>query len=314
MKKKVLIASIILSSLVAVSASTAFAVALANKPKNSGRLIELNDLSIINSLGVGSSEGDIMHTPSLDEVYRDFVDLPDKTGFIYETDLHLNDNYFCYYLSKKTIDKIDKINEEEKLGYMSDFLGNINYLRYFKKLLNENRLSKSDKIMFESVDANETSIDRYVNGFTLVNIGRTVDISNKEIGNYFATSINYSVEDKVVHPNKNIILDKIHDNKALIHNVHYLKKFFKSGVYSVSFLDIFGYLVEENNTFSTYIGYDRYNLEKDEHYYDEIKNIVLDEQFIDQRTYTDSDDNEHRVDWYTVQCDYTKTKELFGII
>lgn len=293
---------------------------LNNNNKTSSKLVELNNPALLKSVSElsNSSNQDLIPTPSLDKVYEDYIEYINngtiEVPFFYETKLKSNPEYTCYYLSKDTISKIDDFSSKEYIHYMYDEGGHINYLRYYKELLDEEKLTDLDKVMVYNAKVENPLIEKEIDGYQLVKIVRTIDIENKAFGDMFIENVRYKEEEKSVSPLTNSFsISMKYDNYNIIfNNVPYMKSLFKEGIYSSGFLDIFSYQInEENNTFKTGISYDCSILENNEHYYDQINSIIIEKTFVTKKVTVTADNVEKSYDCYYVVCDYNKTKTLF---
>lgn len=289
------------------------------KTKNN-ELVELTDKSLLPVIQKMYSKNDasIMIAPSLNEVWEESNNYKNEEAKIdtYFCEFNLkSESYFtCYYLHKNTIKKIEKYVNENFSYYMSDFDGEIYYLYYYVDLLANNKLSENDKLFFKKIKIDESKIQKEIGDYCLQKITRNINISNDNFGKLFIENIEYNNNNFVIEPKIGyLISNKFDCKKVLFNNVSYMKSLFTNGIYDAGFLDIFAYLINDDETFDTYVYYDNFILEKDPNYYNELKNIIITENFISKSQYTDSDNNVHKLDNYKVLCDYNKAKLLFNI-
>lgn len=327
-KLKIAVPIIAVCATFAVATAIVVPVVIYSHNYNPAELVELTDLSILSALEGGSPNVDVDPAPpqTLDEIYEDFLVYKNQTqtidsgspviSFFSENKLTFEEDYVCYYLSKKTIEKIEAIEQKQQYP---DSYSRFSYLRRYKWHLDEGWLkrTRNDRIMTCRTSVKNPSIKTSIGYYSLVHITRSIDISDKTFGKSFIESICYQEDglNAVPIPNRTSVTNEMYAEKydsrrVLVQNVPRFKSLFQFDYYPVSFLDIHNYLInEDNDTFETIM---IYSLEKNEHYYDSVKEIIIEEQGAHEFIRYDSEKNEHYYRYAEVICDCKKAKALFS--
>lgn len=320
MKNKDRLKIILPISIVCFAATVAVSLAIV-LPRVNNRdnyaFFELKDDEVISL--ISDSGGNYTGGMELDELWQRYSDYKDNhvddIHFFYETHLLSSSNYTCYYLSKTTIAKIDEANRKENIDYMTYDDGTINYLRYFQKLFEEGKLQNSDKIMTININVDNPSIKKVIKNYVLVKITRNIEVTNKDLGNYFIENVQYKEEGSSVLICEQALSfsEKYNDKDIIVYDVPHLKTIYKYNIFPAYSLDKTTYIINNSDmTFEAYIAYNRSIIENNEHYYDDLNGIIIEKQFIMEKPIYDDDNILFWLDCYKVVCDYNNAKTLFN--